>query len=685
MGGGFTLSVSPPEGSLPRCTRPRALGSDSPEDTDTEPGPEAIDLEGRSGAPGSGPPDLLDPSGEGRTRHDIGRCNVEVTMESIARAHLERGGLSHDERAWIRALLALGQAHLFSGWAEPGEQTAAKRDMLAALGRADRAYPGGLATYLERARALLRAAREGSNAFEGLRPEQPETIDLSRLDHRYEAYERAGLAAAGGLGVVLVAGGMGERLGYPGIKLDIPVEVTTGTSYLELYAQWVRALGERSGRPVTLVIMTSGQTHQGTVASLERAGWFDMPERIVLLRQELVPALADEQGRIATQGAYEVQLKPHGHGDVHLLLHQSGTARRLADAGVTHLLFIQDTNAQVLNSSLAALGVSLERGLAYNSIAVPRRPGEAVGAITRLVGQDSDLTLNVEYNQLDALLRAAGLPGDVADDSGYSTFPGNINTLVIAMEPYLEVLEASGGVIAEFVNPKYADAERTRFAKPARLETMMQDLPRLFTRSQRVGVTVMDRVWSFSADKNNLASARAKIAQGIAPECAASAEADFYAAARRKLALVGAQLEPPGEARYQGIPVSAGARVFLSPRFALTLSELRERVEGLVLSAGCSLVLDGSDITLDGVELRGASGLSVRACDGAQVLVRDLSLEADGWLVQPFSDAELAEGSVPAALAIRGYRSVAHQPVVVEIDSPGRYLVTGSGVVERLG
>ncbi len=605
-------------------------------------------------------------------------------MESIARAHLDRGGLSPDERTWIRALLALGQAHLFSGWAQPGEQTEAKRDMLAALARADAAYPGGLETYLERARALLQAAKAGANVFEGLRPEQPETIDLSRMDGDYEAYEQAGLAAAGGLGVVLVAGGLGERLGYPGIKLDIPVEVTAGVTYLELYARWIQALGERSGRPVPLVIMTSGQTHEGTVASLERAAWFGMPERIVLLRQELVPALADEQGRIAADGDYEVQLKPHGHGDVHLLLHQSGTARRLAEAGVTHLLFIQDTNAQVLNSGLAALGVSLERELAFNSIAVPRRPGEAVGAITRLVGPDSDQTLNVEYNQLDALLRAAGLPGDVADENGFSTFPGNINTLVIAMAPYLEVLEASGGVIAEFVNPKYADAERTRFAKPARLETMMQDLPRLFTRGQRVGVTVMDRVWSFSADKNNLDSARAKIAAGIAPECAASAEADFYEVARRKLALVGARIEPPGEARYQGIPVSAGARVLLAPRFALTLSELRQRVKGLALSAGCSLVLDGRDITLDGVELRGRSGLSIRACDGARVLVRGLMLEADGWLVQPFSDAEMARGSVPAALAIRGYGSVAREPVVVEFDRPGRYLVTGPGVVERL-
>jgi hypothetical protein len=38
------------------------------------------------------------------------------------------------------------------------------------------------------------------------------------------------------------------------------------------------------------------------------------------------------------------------------------------------------------------------------------------------------MVINVEYNQLDPLLRATGhLDGDVNDESGYSPYPGNIN------------------------------------------------------------------------------------------------------------------------------------------------------------------------------------------------------------------------------------------------------------------
>ena len=87
-----------------------------------------------------------------------------------------------------------------------------------------------------------------------------------------------------------------------------------------------------------------------------------------------------------------------------------------------------------------------------------------------------DLVINVEYNQLAALLSEAtdALGGDAADATGFSPYPGNLNTFIIAFAPYVRSLRATGGCMPEFVNPKYADAARTSFKKPARLETMMQ-------------------------------------------------------------------------------------------------------------------------------------------------------------------------------------------------------------------
>ena len=91
------------------------------------------------------------------------------------------------------------------------------------------------------------------------------------------------------------------------------------------------------------------------------------------------------------------------------------------------------------------------------------------------------MTCNIEYNQLDPLLRAVqrleGKPetGDTAlGDADVSPFPGNINILVIDLTRYTATLSPTDGIIPEFVNPKYVDGSRTSFKSPTRLECMMQ-------------------------------------------------------------------------------------------------------------------------------------------------------------------------------------------------------------------
>ena len=102
-----------------------------------------------------------------------------------------------------------------------------------------------------------------------------------------------------------------------------------------------------------------------------------------------------------------------------------------------------------------------------------------MGAICKLVKEkesdrEGSMVINVEYNQLDALLKAKwNENGDIANDDGYSFFPGNTNTLIFRIPDYVQSLNESQGIIPEFVNPKYANAERTEFKAPTRLECMM--------------------------------------------------------------------------------------------------------------------------------------------------------------------------------------------------------------------
>ena len=586
--------------------------------------------------------------------------------------------LSETDRELVSKLVGAGQQHLFAEWDVPGTADEAKASFLESLKKIDESYPGGLAGYISNARVLLAEAREGNNPFEGFVPHQPDKVDLTTFDTAYDHYEALGQKQFEKLGVVLVAGGLGERLGYNGIKLDIPVEVVETTPYLKHYAACLKAMEARmeNPHPVPFIIMVSQDTGPKTLQSLESNGYFGLrKEQVHVLRQELVPAISDNDGALALKGKYELILKPHGHGDIHMLLHTSGLAARLEKEGIEHLLFIQDTNGQVFNAMPAALGVSVEKGFDFNSVAVNRIPGEAVGGLAKLVRDDKELTLNVEYNQLDPMLRATISPeGDVPNAQGFSMFPGNINVLVIRMASYVRILERSQGIIAEFVNPKYDDEAKTSFKKPTRLETMMQDLPKLFGPDEKVGVSIFDRRWSFSANKNNIADAAAKHEAGGPPESAAAAESDFYLAGRMRLTVAGAKAEEASQELILGVPFTPGPKVLLHPSFAMTLAETREKISGCSLSGKASLILDGKDIVLEGVELSDCSALVVKACDGAKVTVKG-AFENEGFEFVRLTEAELASDSVPEYLRIRGYRFENRGAAIYEFDQPGEYLV----------
>jgi UDP-sugar pyrophosphorylase len=93
------------------------------------------------------------------------------------------------------------------------------------------------------------------------------------------------------------------------------------------------------------------------------------------------------------------------------------------------------------------------------------------------------------------------------------------------MGSYNSVLDATEGVMEEFVNPKYTDGTKTKFKKPTRLECMMQDYAKVMTGTHGFcsGATWL----CYSPCKNSLSEAAGKITSGVLPYCASSAERDM--------------------------------------------------------------------------------------------------------------------------------------------------------------
>jgi len=263
----------------------------------------------------------------------------------------------------------------------------------------DASYPGGLPAYLTKAKKLLKESADGVNPFDEYEALVPEGESLSYDgDHkgtmRFGDAEQAGLKACAGAVFVLVAGGLGERLGYSGIKLSLETNVCTNKSYLEFYIRYIKAmqylsrlLNKRDDIDIPLVIMTSGDTDEMTRQLLDDNDYFGMArDQLMIVMQDKVPALKDGNAGLALEedDRWCVQTKPHGHGDVHHLLLREGLIDRWEREGKTHVVFLQDTNALVINSVVPTLGVSVKKGFHMNSICIPRLAGEAAGAIARL-------------------------------------------------------------------------------------------------------------------------------------------------------------------------------------------------------------------------------------------------------------------------------------------------------------
>jgi len=141
--------------------------------------------------------------------------------------------------------------------------------------------------YLERARGLLEASMKGVNPFDKYKPEVPTGVFLKPGEAQFDEFEKEGVKELKDTGIVLIAGGLGERLGYSGIKVDLPVTIVEKDyCYLKYYAQYIHAMtdralpyvpeNERANFFIPFCIMVSNDTESRTVSLLEKNNYFGL-------------------------------------------------------------------------------------------------------------------------------------------------------------------------------------------------------------------------------------------------------------------------------------------------------------------------------------------------------------------------------------------------------------------------
>jgi len=532
-----------------------------------------------------------------------------------------------EEKAVLELLHELNQDHIIAKYNI--STTKEKKNFIIQFNELDKVCRGGIKDYLQRAKLLLEASKNKVNNFSDTTIEIPDDIPHIEIgsDEFFEL-DQLGFNQLKDTVFVLVAGGLGERLGYTGIKIGLQNDLITLRTYIEIYTDFIKAYEDRIRKKVKekldeewyipFCIMTSDDTHDETISLLKAHNHYGMrPGQIILLKQNKIPALLDNDCHMALElNKLLIETKPHGHGDIHYLLFKSGKAKQWNEEGKKYMVQFMDTNVLAFNCIPASIGASVKFNYDLNSIVVPRRPKDAIGAICRLNRADgTSVVQNVEYNLVDPLLKEKfNGKGDIPNETGFCDFPGNLNVLVFKLEPYLKILEETQGLVPEFVNPKYADETRTKFKSPTRLECLMQDVPKLIKNGETVGYTYFDRWFCFSACKNNLKDAIEKLKKNETGESAFTVEYDIFKTNERilneicgKLEVINTELE--NELNIGGCTVKFGPKIIIYPSYAPTISELKEKLQkmkkGIKMTNNSTLILKNDINIEEGIDLDG--------------------------------------------------------------------------------
>ena len=308
--------------------------------------------------------------------------------------------MDHEEA--IRLLSDAGQTHVLAFWDRLDE--AARARLLDQIASIDFAAVAELRGVL--AHALAAGGAPAADAAAGAMEPAPvlELEGRARADAIARGEEEL---RAGRVGVLVVAGGQGSRLGFDGPKGCCPVGPVSGEPLFRFHARKVLALGRRYGRPVPLYVMTSATNDAATRAFFEERGFFGLArEDVFFFPQAMWPALSPE-GRVLLDRPDHVFLSPDGHGGVLAALARSGALADMESRGLASVCYLQVDNPMVDVGDPAFVGLHVAEGADW-TLKVCRRtgPDEKMGMPVLRGGR----TAIVEYTEFSEEQRRATLP-----------------------------------------------------------------------------------------------------------------------------------------------------------------------------------------------------------------------------------------------------------------------------------
>ena len=208
----------------------------------------------------------------------------------------------------------------------------------------------------------------------------------------------------GEIGVLLVAGGQGSRLGFDHPKGMYSIGPVSGASLLQIHFEKALATARRYGASVPIYMMTSPVTHDEQAEYLEENQRFGLPaDDIVLFCQGTMPAVDAKTGKLLLAEKGSLFLSPDGHGGTVAALAASGAIEHMRRRGIRHLFYLQVDNPLTPIADPEFIGNHLLANSELTSMAIAKQtPQDRLGVFAMI----DDRLQVIEYSDL---------PDDVAE------------------------------------------------------------------------------------------------------------------------------------------------------------------------------------------------------------------------------------------------------------------------------
>lgn len=239
-------------------------------------------------------------------------------------------------------------------------------------------------------------------------------MQTDEIDACRESFMQTGLAAvrAGKVGAVLLAGGMGTRLGSDDPKGMYNVGVTRELSIFECLVNNLMDVVRQADVWIHLFVMTSEKNHDATVRFMREKNYYGYrPEYIHFFRQEMAAA-TDYNGKIYLEEKGRIATSPNGNGGWFVSLQRNGLLDLVHDEGIEWLNVFAVDNVLQRIADPCFVGAVIQKDCAVGAKVVRKsNPDEKVGVICLEDGKPSI----VEYYELtDEMRNARDEQGDYA-------------------------------------------------------------------------------------------------------------------------------------------------------------------------------------------------------------------------------------------------------------------------------